>query len=438
MVDIFVGEQLLDVSYGMPITLSSIVGGALPRHLVPASAPAAPLFRTDLEDAPWITVDLLCPRHIHRIRVFNNEVDAFPYLPLAISISNDNANWTDVFVTDQSFGGKVTDEPLVVTFSHFVICRYVRLQSRARATLRLHYIELCALLPMEYLGKLRNIRVTETDVAADYWHHDSYGFAWTFTCTLGMILSARLLGVTIDRVDYRLCLRDFKDSPDEDAYQWLFEARPRTSADLPDQLPAFERHAVYTTLPLGILQTYADLYFRPHRRVIAFADQLLRLYGLDLSKTIVLLYRGTDKVIEVTPATPESYVAVARALMAREPGLTVLCQTDQAQARDAIVREEPQAVYFAELPVTGGSTAIHNLDVSAEFALSKSELSLRLLAMTWLVSRARYVVTHTGNLAAWVAIYRGRTDGLYQFCEDGKLRGPDATVLSLNLEPQHD
>ena len=192
---------------------------------------------------------------------------------------------------------------------------------------------------------------------------------------------------------------------------------------------------MYASFPLDVLTVYADLYFRPHRRVKAYAEQLATAYGLDLAKTIVLLYRGTDKAIEVQAADPGSYVAVARSLMAREPGMTVLCQTDQAQARDAMLTALPGAVWFAELPVTEGSQAIHNLDVPRQFAISKSDLALRLLAMTYLVSQARYVVTHTGNLGAWVALYRGRPEGLYQFCEDGKLRGPDTAVLTPELEP---
>ena len=248
-----------------------------------------------------------------------------------------------------------------------------------------------------------------------------------------MIFNARLLGITIDQISYRLCLREFKDDPNEESYDWLFEARPRGPADQPDQWPVFERHGIYASFPLGVLAVYADLYFRPHARVTAFADQLVARYGLDLSRTIVLLYRGTDKSMEVAPASTEDYVAVARSLMAQEDGLTVLCQTDQAQARDAILLDLPGAVSFSELPVTGGATAIHNLDVSAEFGLGKSELALRLLAMTTLVAQAKYVVTHTGNLGAWVALYRGRSDGLYQFCEDGKLRGPAGTVVDTGL-----
>ena len=436
MVDIFVADNLLDIGYGMPIQLSSLSGnGAPPAHLVPSADPAAPFFRTQDEASPSLTIDLQCVRHVNRIRVFNNESEHARGVPLAVSISTDGVGWSEVLVAPVDFGGKVTNAPLVVAFKYYALCRYVRLQSMALTSLRLHYVEICAPLPREYLGKLRNIRVTPTDVLADYWHHDSYGFSWTFTCTLGMIFNARLLGVTIDRIDYRLCLREFKDDADEDAYDRLFEARPRRRADQPEQWPAFDRHGVYVSFPLQVLNGYAELYFRPHRRVREYADQLVARYGLDLSNTVVLLYRGTDKVIEVAPVPPESYAAVARCLIAQEPGLAVLCQTDQAQARDAILAAFPGAISFAELPVTPGTQAIHQLDVAAEFSLTKSELALRLLAMTWLVAQARYVVTHTGNLGGWVAMYRGRAEGLYQFCADGTLRGPDGGVLSLDLEP---
>ena len=436
MVDIFFDANLLDIGYGKPVRLSSNVGTTTPPpHLVPSSDPGSPFFRTHWEEGPSITVDLRSVRHVQRIRVFNNETEAERGVPLAVSLSVDGEAWFDIFLMEGNFGGKLTGSPLVITLSPFALCRYVRLQTRAHTSLRLHYIEICAPLPTEYLGKLRNIRVTETDVLADYWHHDSYGFAWTFTCTLGMILNARLLGVTIDRIDYSLCLREFKDDPDQDAYAWLFENRPRRQADQPAELPVFERHGVYVSFPLDVLRAYAELYFQPHPRVLAFADLLVATYGLDLSNTVVLLYRGTDKAIEITPAAPERYAAVASALLAQEPGLTVLCQTDQAQAREAIALCLPQTIWFSELPVTAGDRAIHNLDVASEFELTKAEMALRLLAMTSLVACAKYVVTHTGNLGAWVAIYRGRRDGLYQFCEDGRLRNPAGNVVSLDLAP---
>ena len=436
MVDLFVADNLLDIGYGKPIQLSSMSGGGMPPpHLVPAADPGAPLFRTETEDAASLTIDLQCVRHVSRVRVFNNEVEHARGVPLAISISSDGVDWSEVLVARADFGGKVTGTPLTLAFRYFASCRFVKLQCLAPGSLRLHYVEICAPLPHEYLGRLRNIRVTETDILADYWHHDSYGFSWTFTCTLGMIFNARLLGVSIDQINYSLCLREFKDDVNEDTYGWLFEAQPRRRADQPEPWPSFERHGVYASFPLAVLNSYADLYFRPHSRVREYAGQLAVQYGLDLSNTIVLLYRGTDKAIEVAPATPASYTSVAHALMAREPGLRVLCQTDQAQARDAILGSIPDAVWFSELPVTEGNQAIHQLDVAKEFSVTKSELALRLLAMTWLVAQAKHVVTHTGNLGGWVAIYRGRAEGLYQFCEDGRLRGPGGEVLSVDLEP---
>jgi hypothetical protein len=436
MVGLLVEPQLLDIGYGMPIQISSIFGGGdPPPHLVPSADPAAPFFRTDVERSPSITIDLRCVRHVNRIRVFNNESEPMRGVPLAVLSSIDGEEWTEILVMRADFGGRVTASPLVISFKYYTAFRYLRLQCLTEGSLRLQYVEICAPLPQEYLGKLYNIRVTETDVLADYTHHDSYGFSWTFTCTLSMIFNARLLGICIDQINYRLCLHGFKDNADQDAYDWLFEAQPRSRADQPEQWPVFERHGVYASFPLQALTVYADLYFRPHRRVRTYADQLVATYGLNLSNTIVLLYRGTDKAIEIEPATPASYAAVARSIMARDPGLTVLCQTDQTQARDAIVTELPETVWFAELPVTEGIRPIHQLDVATEFSISKSELALRLLAMTYLVSKAKYVVTHTGNLGAWVALYRGRPEGLYQFCADGKLRGPNGQTLTPELEP---
>ena len=439
MVDIVDGN-LLDIGYGMPVELSSTYPDyqLAPHHflnpphfLLPAYDPQHPFFKTDVEESPSITVDLLTERLIHRIRIFNEELE-YLSIPLSVHSSADGSEWVEVGSINTHFGGKVTNTAFVLLFKYFIRCRFIRVQAK-RTRLQLHYIEICAPLPAEYLGRLRNLRVTPAAILADYWHHDSFGFAWTFTCTLSMIMSAQLLGITIDRIDYRLCLPRFKDVTDQDAYEVLFQKDCQSLP--PTQLVAFEMHGVYSDLALNVLRQYADHYFSPSEAVKVYAMNLLMKYGLQPSKMIVLLYRGTDKAIEVTPAPPTDYAAVARCLIRADPDLAVVVQTDQAQARDTILAQVPGAIWFDEMPVTEGSQAIHNLDVNTVFGLTRSDLAVQLLGMMLLVSQAKYVITHTGNLAAWVAVYRGHSEGLYQFCADGRLRAPTGSVVTTDLQP---
>ena len=129
-------------------------------------------------------------------------------------------------------------------------------------------------------------------------------------------------------------------------------------------------------------------------------------------------------------------------MLEANPDCHILIQTDQIQARDEMLIALPNAIVLKNMPVTRRSVAVHNLDVQQEFGISRSELAIRLLAMTVLMSRMKFVVSHTGNLSAWIAIYRGRPDGFYQFDSEGKLRDPlgrttdrDDLSAALTMEP---
>ncbi len=434
MADIFVEANLLDIGYGMPVTLSSMFGTVRPAQLVPGSDPGAPFFRTEVEERPSITVDLLSVRCIHRIRLFNTG-DEPGALPIVVSTSADGLQWTDMVVSQAEFGGKVAGAPLVVSVKYFWTARYVKVHSPSRATLRLHYIEICAPLPQEYLGRIRDIRVTETDVLADYWHHDSYGFAWTFTCTLGMILNARLVGVTIDRIDYRLCLREFKDTADADPYQALFEPRSRRKADVrkpcrPSSATASTSRSRSPCSPatpscISVPTPRSAPMPTSWRRGMASTSPTRSSCSIAAPTS---RWRSTRPPRMPTPPWLQRWSRGSR-------GCSCCARPTRCRRARRSCTRLPQAVWFRELPATSGGTAIHNLDVAAEFGVGKAEIAMRLLAMTYLVAQAKYVVTHTGNLGAWVAIYRGRPDGLYQFCADGKLRGPDGAVLDTALAP---
>jgi len=62
------------------------------------------------------------------------------------------------------------------------------------------------------------------------------------------------------------------------------------------------------------------------------------------------------------------------------------------------------------LPVTGDSTVIHRTTLVHD----KNEFALNLLATTWLMSQASKVITYTGNVGYWIALFRGHSRGLIQ------------------------
>lgn len=110
------------------------------------------------------------------------------------------------------------------------------------------------------------------------------------------------------------------------------------------------------------------------------------------------------------PIPVEDYLLEAEDLLAQNPGMRVLVQTDQKQVRDHLL-EALGAKAFAldELPVTEGNTAIH---LCLEHG--KQAFADHLLAVNLIMAKSQWVITHTGNVAFWTVLFRGHSDRVVQ------------------------
>jgi hypothetical protein len=82
------------------------------------------------------------------------------------------------------------------------------------------------------------------------------------------------------------------------------------------------------------------------------------------------------------------------------------------------------------MPVTSGTTVIHGMDLERQFAVSKSTFAIRMLGITHLLAKMKYIVTHTGNIGLWLALYRGNSAGFYQFDINMNLLNPSGGIIA--------
>jgi hypothetical protein len=429
----------IDVGYGRPIELSSVFRGlANPYQLLPAGIPGDYSFHTEFQNRPYVIVDLEAVRIVKRIRVYNRHDYADRSVPMIISTSLDKEIWKEISRVNYVFGGRRNQLPLDICFTGgHPRLRYVKVQVESSTYLNLDYIEILAPAPHFTEGRLQKIEIAGSKILAEYHHHHSFGFSWTFTVTLSMVAWCLTYGITITKIDYSKCLASFKDKPGTDIYPVLFQQKSLSEPGISLQPVSFTQHAVYAELDLKSLKEYADIYFTPAEQVVAFKDKLQKDYSLDVENMIALVYRGTDKGTEVSPASIDKYIAAALSIRYRHPHLQIVIQTDQAQALEAVRSAIPDVIYFREMPVTTGSVVMYMLPLEEEFEIGKLEFSIRMLAVTYLLSSARYLVTHTGNIGLWLAIYRGHDDRFYQFDTDTVMRGKDGKVVGdIDLDTQ--
>jgi hypothetical protein len=271
-------------------------------------------------------------------------------------------------------------------------------------------------------GSLENLVVhADGSRSCDYLPETDHGLYSNVSTAMEDVITLHRHGIAVTRVNLSRGFRSFKDAPDADVYPSFFagigdglaRACRRVAFD------AWDVHKPYRDLPL------AARLFPPSAEVRACMAEMSRDSGIQPLRSLALVYRGTDKGTEVTLAPVDAYIAAARSILARHPDLDVVVQTDQAQVRKAVAAAfGARCRFFAALPVTHGDTAIHNLAFGVEVLMPRAVFAQRMMAAALLLSRCAHVVTHTGNVGAWIAIYRGSAHGLHQFDRAGALLAP--------------
>ncbi len=257
----------------------------------------------------------------------------------------------------------------------------------------------------------------------DYYSTHNSGLFSNCSTALDDVLALRRAGGRVRRIDYSLGMGLYKDRPGKDVYERFFRRDETVAA--PDALTfnSLQVHAVYRDLPLAGLHKAALRYFRPSDEAAQLARVWADEIGLDPANTLALYYRGTDKDKEIALAPIEAYIEAARRIDAASGGRrTILIQTDERQARDAVVAAfGDRARYFAAMPVTRRGKGIHKQWLSRTLAGGGEASALQMLAAVALLAQCAEIVLTTSNVGAWIAFYRGHAEGLHQFGAEGRL-----------------
>lgn len=423
--------RLLDIGYRCRVTQSSAdTTKDRASRLFPALRPGGYFFRTSKENEPWFIVDLGRAYEVESIAVWNREDQATSAageaVPFLISSSFDGQDWTDRLLWTFPFGGRLTNSPLVLQPGRTFSACFLRVKLLGNEHLHLDYLEILGRSPKAEFGVIRYLyKDIEGVWYYTYFHQSNFGLYSGFSTILYDIIWAAHRGFAVQRIDLSMSFRYFKSSPDRDVYPEFFDTlRPGILEAVKGIVFHFnDVHKHYKTMPLAKLRHLASLIFSPSKPIVELARSMMHASSIDPLESISIVYRGTDKATEIKLAPIEDYIALARAILQRHPGLDVVVQTDQAQAQAAVEAAFPDCKSFADMQTTTGDTAIHLLDDIQPSG--RDEFAARIVAAMTVLSRSRYLITHTGNMGAWLAFYRGSQENLYQFDAEGVLVEPD-------------
>lgn len=252
------------------------------------------------------------------------------------------------------------------------------------------------------------------------------GFFSNCTVTLWNLIELyRKQNLMPSRIDFSRAFSFYRTQAEKnkevDLYPFFFKTNINDSIKLRKRISKVDHHGIYKFIDFFSYNLLIKQYFELSESVLKIQNMLKEKYDIEPSRTIAVIYRGTDKHREVKIASPELYLRKAKKLLYYNPTNKVLIQTDDIKVRDLFVDSlGEKCFFFKEMPVTDEATAIHELNEEI-LQMSKMQFAQLLLSVTHFLSKSNYIINYTGNMALWICLFRGNSENVFQFDKSGKL-----------------
>jgi len=180
----------------------------------------------------------------------------------------------------------------------------------------------------------------------------------------------------------------------------------------------YEHHFQYLnfkTINFRALTPFIKKYFDPSEEIQTSIHAIEAKYGLhDYSNICVLFFRGNDKVTEIPVAPYSDYLVRAKRLLSENSSLQFLVQSDEQEFIDTMLAEFPDSIYFKD-ETRRIPRSIDTVDKAANAKRDNFPFSKQYLAITYIMSKAKYLIFGSGNCSIWILLYRGNATGVQQF-----------------------
>lgn len=214
-------------------------------------------------------------------------------------------------------------------------------------------------------------------------------------------------------VDCHEQFKFYKDGLETDISQDLFAVRndvsikwdgkPVTITDSLDE----QQFSNYQELNFKEISPFIEKYFSPTQIVLDAITDLGAASKIDYDNTCVIRFRGTDKEAETVQPTFDEILSKALALKSINPTLRFAIQTDDSKFRSYIFDALGENCFTVEKTLWAG------WDGNKDY--------IDFYASIMLLSHCKYLITTSGNGELWMMLFRGHTNGVYQYLQHKEL-----------------
>lgn len=168
----------------------------------------------------------------------------------------------------------------------------------------------------------------------------------------------------------------------------------------------------YKKLDFSGLKPFIEKYFSPSEYISNIVSLYEKKYNIDYNNICVVYYRGNDKRIETNVGTYETFLLKAREIKTQNPNIKFLVQTDETEFLDTFSREFANTFFFEEIPSMNKKNSFTVIELPLN---EREEHGVNFFSSVKVLSKCKYIITHSGNCGLWCVIYRGNYKNVYQW-----------------------
>jgi hypothetical protein len=221
---------------------------------------------------------------------------------------------------------------------------------------------------------------------------------------------------SVPEVDFSKTLKLYRDFSDQNAYDMYFKFNESQELNI-DKISKIKYNKLslfnYKDEDLKNIKPIIQKWFNPSDLVLEYVELFIKKYEIDMDKTLAICFRGTDKFMDIKETRYEDFISRAPSIINNEGINRVLIQTDQTQFIDFFKNYYPNIRVFniQEIPTTSSKKHLYK-GVIEENKVSHAQM---FLASMQILSRCKFLINHSGNVARWIIKYRGSTHNTMQY-----------------------
>jgi hypothetical protein len=171
----------------------------------------------------------------------------------------------------------------------------------------------------------------------------------------------------------------------------------------------------YSELDFNNLTLFIQRYYAVSDLILNKVFEIQQRIGVDYENIIAVCYRGNDKCSETQIGSYETYIEQIDMVYEKMDDPLIFIQTDEVEFLEKIQEKYVNVFYLDEIPIIKKNTSLSIQHTISNYKKEKFEFALNFLASMIFMSKCNHLITHSGNVGLWIAMYRGHFNNSFQY-----------------------